>query len=225
MIFIYLIAIIASHSFGMDPYTKKKIEEYQNLSLADAKKKIATAVGFDESYDLEILIQLFGAQLSQQEKNENLLNCYARPHSAPLILALGADANVHNDCKCISSVLSGFPNSCKKYSILHEAAERGNPGVVRALLAHGANVDHLDTEKQETPLMKTCRLQQIDGYRGDNRYISHYYWTIVYLLQAGADTSLKNKAGKTAIQIAQTEIADLRHREIIVKCLSNKKIV
>lgn len=219
MIFLYLIAIISSSSLAMDPWTTNKTEEFQKLSLAVAKDRISIAIAFDESYDLKILLQLFGNQLSQEEKNEHLLNCYARPHSAPLILGLGADANVHNECKCISSALSGFPNSCKKYSILHEAAERGNPGVVKALLEHGAHIDPIDKEKEETALMKACRLNQIGGYRGNRRYIDAYYWTVTYLVQNGADTTLKNKAGKTAIEIAQEDISDLKHREIIIRCL------
>ena len=226
MIFIYLFLLFtatAASSMEMDPSTQKLIEEYRKLSLEDAKGKISTSIGFDKSYDLKVLIHLFGDQISQDEKNKYLLHCYARPYSAPLILGLGANANVHNKCECISSALSGLPNSCKKYSILHEAAERGNPAVVKALLEYKAHVDARD-DKQETALMKACHLQQINGYRGDNRYIGHYTLTIEYLLKAGADEFLTNAAGKTALQIAQTEIANLQHREIIVKYLSNKKI-
>jgi ankyrin repeat protein len=223
MIFLYLIAIISSSFLAMDRSTKNKTAEFQNLSLADAKNRISTAVAFDESYDLKILLQLFGDQLSQEEKNEYLLRCYARPHSTPLILGLGANPNVHNECKCISSALSGLPNSCKKYSILHKAAERGNPDVVKALLKYNAHVNALDN-KQETALMKACRLQQINGYRGDNRYIDHYMLTIEHLLNAGADETLTNAVGKTAFQIAQTEIAHLELREIIVTYLSKQKL-
>lgn len=229
MICLFVIAIISSFCFSMDPYTKQKREEFENLSLKEAKDKISTAIAYDESHDLKLLLSLFGAQISQEEKNEYLLRCYARPYSAPLILALGANPNIHakqrpeDRCDCAWSPLPGLPHRCKKYSILHEAAERGNPLVVKALLEHGALVDPLDVEKGETPLMKACRLQQINGSRGDNRYLSDYYWTIKHLLNAGADSSLQNAAGKTAREIAQ-EIADSTDRTTIVGLLPIQKI-
>lgn len=211
LIFIMLLLVMSSIS-GMDP--KKTAKEWTH-----AKREIQTCIGFDKAGTLEPLLEEWGSHMSQQEKNEFLLDCYARPNVAPLILALGCNPNVHEKCQC----WPGIPNTCKKVSILHVAAERGNPLVAKALLAYDALVDAIDSENEETPLMKACRVVQINGYRGDNRYISHYCWTITYLLRAGADVSLKNKAGKTALQIAQ-EIADPHHRTCIVNLLPLQKI-
>lgn len=222
MIFLYLLAIVFSYSFAMDPNTRKKIKEFQQLSLAQAKDKISTAIAFDESYDLKILLQLFGPQISKEEKNKHLLNCYARPYSAPLILALGANPNVHNNCEC--RFIFDNPNNCKKYSILHEAAERGNPGVVEALLDFKAHVDAVEKDTQETPLMKACRIKAIYYSRGDARSLGNYLYLIRKLIDVGANLKLTNNAGKTARQIAQTEIQDPKARKIVVDFLSCQKI-
>lgn len=188
-----------------------------------AKEHIEHCIAYDITSTAKPLLTRYGSQLSQKEKDKYLISCYARPGMAPLILKLGADANVHFHCNCTSCALSGLPNSCKKESILHVAAARGNPGVVKALLDYNAYVNARD-EKQETPLMKACRIHAINASRGDKRYIGDYMYTIEYLIEAKADRNLINQEGKTALQIAQTEIEDPKGREIIVNSLACQKI-
>lgn len=192
--------------------------------MAKAKEEIDTAIAFDQAHKVQILIQSFGNQLSQKEKNKYLLNYYARPQSAPLLLAIGADEDIHFNCSCLQSRNSGLPNQRYQESILHMAAECGNWGVVQALLKYKAIVDARDTHTQETSLMKVCRIRAIDYYRWDRRYLGDYITIIEDLIETGADQSLTNKERKTALQIAQTEIEDLKKREIIVKYLSCQKL-
>ena len=60
-------------------------------------------------------------------------------------------------------------------------------------------------DKQETALMKACRISAINFSRGDKRYLDDYTNLIMDLIEAGAKPAIINKAGKTALQIAQTE--------------------
>lgn len=195
----------------------------EEISLPKAKKEIGHFINLGQSLPVEKLLVLFGPQLTQKEKDHYLFNCYARPTIAPLFLALGANANLHRDCGCKNAAWSGLPNGCKHESILHLAAETGNSDVVKVLLEYKAKINALNAQN-ETPLMKACLIRATNFNRGSLRHIEDYIEIIKHLVYAGADVTLKNKAGKTALEIAQTEITNAKEREIIVNFLSCQKI-
>lgn len=187
------------------------------FSLDQAKKQIDYWIGFNRPTNVKILLDLYGSQLSQKEKDEYLRGCYARPGIAPMLLALGADSNVHL-CKYCKDKTSA---ECTGQTILHVAAQTGNPGVVKTVLEHSAQINDVDAN-QETPLMLACRAHAIYSTRGDTRNLGHYTDIIGQLIAAKADTKLTNKDDKTALQIAQTELQDPHVRQIIVDMLTKQ---
>lgn len=201
---------------------EERKQKYSLLTPEKAEKKINSAIGFDSAYKAKLLLDLFGSQLSQEKKNNFLLSCYARPQIAPMLLALCANSNVHMKCACLHARWSGLPNSCKQESILHCAASSGNYGVVEALLKYNTIVDALDIDG-ETSLMKACRINATYCNRGDYRSIYQYIGIIRILVKHGADGTLKNSAGKTALEIAQ-EISDVAVRILITQELKPNKI-
>lgn len=124
-----------------------------------------------------------GAQLDAQERDRwDALTIAAVAGDEPtvaLLLQLGASAQrvVGHD----------------RTTALAEAAQRGHDGVVSRLLAAGAPVDHV-SRLGWTPLLETVVL----GHGG-----ARHQATLKALLDAGADVTLADRQGRTALQLAQ----------------------
>lgn len=85
---------------------------------------------------------------------------------------------------------------------LHMAARRGNAGIARALLAHGATLEARDS-LGETPLRRAVNCGQVE--------------IVEMLLQAGADPHTRDSKGRTPLQAARNPlIADLLRRHAAV---------
>jgi ankyrin repeat protein len=108
-----------------------------------------------------------------------------------MLLARGANANEVDD---------------DKISLLSWAAISNHPSIVRLLLAKGAKVNHVDNFGM-TPLLYAASIDY-----GDTAVLEQ-------LLAAGADVSLKNKEGLTALELARNyrhqRIADLLSKKAI----------
>jgi ankyrin repeat protein len=72
---------------------------------------------------------------------------------------------------------------------LHDAALAGQAAVVELLLDRGASIDAPDTEAGATPLHYAASWNRRP--------------TVELLLKRGADATLRNKAGKTALDLAR----------------------
>ena len=83
------------------------------------------------------------------------------------------------------------------WSALHYAAINGNPGIIKLLLDDAAYIDAESPEEKMTPLM----LSAVRGHAA----------AVKLLKEEGADTSLKNSAGKTALDLAR----QYRQEEVI----------
>jgi len=88
-----------------------------------------------------------------------------------------------------------------KDSALHLAAEGGNVLAGRKLLEHGAKIDHQGKEGN-TPLHEA-------SIQGKSEFTS-------LLLAAGADVTVKNKKGETALDVAQDNVYQL-DTELLLK--------
>jgi cytohesin len=72
---------------------------------------------------------------------------------------------------------------------LHDASLGGHIGVIELLLDRGAEIDARDTEAGATPLHHAASWGRCDAVR--------------VLIKRGADRSARNKAGKTAAEVAE----------------------
>jgi ankyrin repeat protein len=104
-------------------------------------------------------------------------------------------------------------------TFLMMAAYRGYYAIVRLLLERGISVNAQD-ERGDTALMDACNVGAIEMNNGDiiifhQRY-AHSFKVAQLLLQYGADPTVVNKKGKTALMAAQ-----FRKALAIVKLLSD----
>ena len=124
-----------------------------------------------------------GAEINGVVDGRTALHCAAYadlPDMVTLLLDSGADAG--------TAIEGG--------TALHDAAERGNTRCVAILLERGVPVDQPNTESGHTPLMWAAL-----GGRTE---------AVKLLLEKGADRSLKNQAGKTAVDLAN----EYGHKEV-----------
>ena len=109
-----------------------------------------------------------------------------------LLLEHGADPNLRNK--------SGS-------TPLHDAALNGNKEVIELLLAHKASINAIASEDGSTPLQYAASLDRLEAVRT--------------LVEHGADVTLKNAKGLTAIQLAERNgFADIS--EFLAACRSNR---
>jgi hypothetical protein len=108
-----------------------------------------------------------------------------------LLLALGASA------KLVTSRYDG--------TALIAAAHLGHDGVVRQLIAAGAPLDHVNN------LHWTALIEAIVLGDGGPRHRS----TVQLLLDAGANTQLTDRAGRTPLQLAQARRYDAMARMLL----------
>jgi ankyrin repeat protein len=108
-----------------------------------------------------------------------------------LLLALGASA------KLVTSRYDG--------TALIAAAHLGHDGVVRQLIAAGAPLDHVNN------LHWTALIEAIVLGDGGPRHRS----TVQLLLDAGANTQLTDRTGRTPLQLAQARRYDAMARTLI----------
>lgn len=91
-------------------------------------------------------------------------------------------------------------------SALIDAAQYGKPESVRILLQHGAKADMQDQEGMTALIHAVDRAKEADipsnGTPHGRR--AEYLATIRFLIDSGADIRLKDKSGKTAMQIAHS---------------------
>jgi ankyrin repeat protein len=74
-----------------------------------------------------------------------------------------------------------------KYYLLEAAAQNGHVEVVRLLLAHGLDINHL-SEELNSPLIMAA--------------LHGYHEVVAFLISAGADVKIKNQQGNTALLAA-----------------------
>lgn len=219
--FYLFLLFIASISFSMDSHSQYLKAEYQKLSLEKAKIEIERNIRAHDADKVKMLLELFGNKLSQQEKDSYFFDCYRSPRLVSCFLDIGADVNIHYDCK--QSQHSELSNPCTQENMLHMAADVKNYDLIKILLKYNPLINALDNQ-QETPLMKACAQRVYTMTQGGHKkYIPLSIDLILDLIEAGANRSLTNESGKTALQIAQTEIVDLEQRQIIVELLTCKK--
>lgn len=101
------------------------------------------------------------------------------PAEVKRLLKQGADVNVRN---------------YKRQAALHCAAKAGFVDAVKVLIANQADINALD-EQSNTPLHTACTSTIKDG--------SKLQTVIDLLIEAGADTELTNKQGRTAVDIVK----------------------
>jgi ankyrin repeat protein len=101
-----------------------------------------------------------------------------------LLLSRGADVHAYNN---------------DDTTALHLAAERGQPDIVGALVNAGANVNTLDKEFRSPLHLATA------SYRDYSDRLPSYKSTIDILIENGADPTLVDRDGKTAMQLASDD--------------------
>ncbi len=85
-------------------------------------------------------------------------------------------------------------------TLLHRAVRFRNPEAVRAALKKGAAVNQTCKRSGSTPLHRAVTYTGAPGTAGKN---SERLSIIEILLKAGADPSIRNKQGKTALDYAR----------------------
>ena len=89
---------------------------------------------------------------------------------------------------------------------LHHAVRFRSPAAVRALVAHGANVNQACRRSGGTPLHRAVTQTGAPGTAGRGEAAREI---VEILLAAGADPSIRNKSGKRPIDYAKD--AAIRH--------------
>ena len=87
-------------------------------------------------------------------------------------------------------------------TILHHAVRFRSPAAVRALIAMGANVNQTCTRSGSTPLHRAVTSTGAPGTAGMKAEAREI---VALLLAAGADSSIRNKKGKTPGDYATDE--------------------
>lgn len=116
-------------------------------------------------------------EYAQQQRNKQLYEAvtWGNYGNARLALVFGANVN-HQE------------RTGTQLTPLHAAAITGNQKISILLMKKGANLNAVDTAGN-TPLMRAVKNKQSQIYK--------------LFLQAGAETAIANKQGKTALMLAQ----------------------
>ncbi|MCU6433600.1 ankyrin repeat domain-containing protein [Undibacterium sp. Jales W-56] len=185
---------------------------------ADAYDDLLVAVKFD---DIEVVRSLLNKGIDPNSveaiRGETILMLALREHSQKVFEALlkqpdiKIEARANNgDTAIMLACFEGNVVAVKQlleadaqinrpgWTALHYAAAKGNVEIIGILLEHSAYIDAA-SPNDTTPLMMAVRSGKTDAVK--------------FLLDEGADASLKNQSGMTALDFAlafeQKEIADL----------------
>ena len=125
-----------------------------------------------------------GAPVGNHDNVTLLYLAVARNHEAltRLLLDRGADCNASTDTG---------------YTALHFAARLGHPAIIELLLAKGADLEARTREHQETPLHLAVSSKGLMTLRYQEKVVR-------LLVQNGADTSAKDRYGRTPLSFART---------------------
>ena len=112
------------------------------------------------------------------------------------------------DMKQLEAALSGidvntlYVDGQEGYTVLHEAAWKGNTEVIKYILTHSAKVDVHDTGQfgGSTPLIYTAQSANIDAIR--------------VLLDAGADINTKGPNDETILSAVLPDAVQVKQRHI-----------
>lgn len=137
-------------------------------------------------------------------------------------LACGVDANIKDKNNCTPTLLASDPNCGSGFSNYSPPSLKDLKPILGALIDQGAYLDEVDPSTGESSFLKLVKfkdresaqflldleadmnLQDIEGYTALMRAVENYdYQTVFTLVSLGADTSLKNKNNKTALEIAK----------------------
>jgi ankyrin repeat protein len=154
----------------------------------------------------QLLARGFDANTRDPQGLHPLILAIRQPSPAVLERLLGAPGlqvearNRNDESALMLAALAGMTDVCRRlialdadvnkpgWTPLHYAASGGHAEIVQLLLEHSAYID-AQSPNQSTPLMMAAMY-------GNTR-------TLSVLLQAGADASLKNQKGMTALDFAR----------------------
>lgn len=89
---LFILAVFCTLSLGMDVNKQELVKKYQGLSLEQAAKKIDHGIVAQKLLKVTILLNLYGSQLSQQDKDDFLSWAFQLlPDVVPLLIEKGAD--------------------------------------------------------------------------------------------------------------------------------------
>jgi ankyrin repeat protein len=195
---------------GDETMVRALLEAGADPNLRDANGETALLLGARSAHIVRALLA-GGADpnLSDGEGQTALLAAAeTSPESVRLLLSSGADVN-HRDHFGVSALTiaeaSGSSDVLELLRAagattgpedrLHAAIREGDPESVRRLLAEGADVNGLDTDRFETPLMTALRHRRLE--------------ILEILLEAGADPAVEatgwDNAGESALVVAARE--------------------
>jgi len=178
------------------------------LSFAGAYEDFFRAVKVDNADKVKsLLARGLGPNLTEAERGDTGLMLALREHSMRVFDLLlntpGVDlaAKAHNgdDALMIASfkgneaavaalLAKGAEVNRPGWTALHYAAAIGNNNIVQMLLDHSAYID-AESPNKTTPIMMAAR--------------GGHIMTVKLLLDAGADATLKNALGMTAVDFAK----------------------
>lgn len=133
---------------------------------------------------------------------------YRQTNVVSMLVALGVDVNapgsegnralsiscLKGDAATAKVLLEhgAYPNFRSKdgFAPLHDAALNGNREVIELLVAHGAEINAVDSESASTALHYAASFNRLNAVKA--------------LIEHGADANLRNKEGFTALQLATT---------------------
>jgi ankyrin repeat protein len=180
-------------------------------NLRDANGESALLLGAGRGAEVVSALLAAGADpnLADAEGETPLLVAAAgHQESVRLLIEGGADVD-HQDqfgvsaltvaeaagASRIAELLQAAGASGNLVDRLHAAVRENDPEAAKRLVAAGADVNGLDTDRYETPLMTAVRYRRLD--------------LIVFLLEAGADPAKEangyDNAGENAIEVAARE--------------------
>lgn len=153
--------------------------------------------------------------LLQATKNRNL-------DLVEATLACGVDANIKDKNNCTPTLLASDSNCGTGFNRYQSPSSKSLKPILGILINSGAYLDEVDPSTGESSFLKLVKfmdhdsaqllldleadinLQDLEGYTALMRAVENSDYHMVFnLIASGADTSLRNKKDKTALEIAR----------------------